>query len=60
MGHHLEEAGQIDLSECFIDGIFVLAKKGLKIGKTKRGKCAMLMDIAGAHGLSLAVHTCSA
>jgi hypothetical protein len=25
---HLEEAGKIDLSECFIDGTFVVAKKG--------------------------------
>jgi hypothetical protein len=25
---HLEETGQIDLSECFIDGTFVVAKKG--------------------------------
>ena len=28
LAQHLEEAGQIDLSECFIDGTFVVAKKG--------------------------------
>jgi transposase len=28
LAQHLEEVGQIDLSECFIDGTFVLAKKG--------------------------------
>lgn len=28
LARHLEEAGQIDLSECFIDGTFVVAKKG--------------------------------
>ena len=33
LARHLEEVGQIDLSECFIDGIFVLAKKGPKSGK---------------------------
>jgi transposase len=29
LARHLEEVGQIDLSECFIDGTFVLAKKGV-------------------------------
>jgi transposase len=28
LARHLEQAGQIDLSECFIDGTFVVAKKG--------------------------------
>ncbi|MFZ6774939.1 transposase [Undibacterium sp. SXout7W] len=28
LARHLEEVGQIDSSECFIDGTFVLAKKG--------------------------------
>ena len=28
LARHLEEAGKIDLSECFIDGTFVVAKKG--------------------------------
>jgi transposase len=28
LARHLEEAGHIDLSECFIDGTFVVAKKG--------------------------------
>jgi len=28
MARHLEDAGGIDLSECFIDGMFVVAKKG--------------------------------
>jgi hypothetical protein len=28
LARHLEEVGQLDLSECFIDGTFVLAKKG--------------------------------
>jgi transposase len=28
LARHLEQVGQIDLSECFIDGTFVVAKKG--------------------------------
>jgi transposase len=28
LARHLEERGEIDLSECFIDGTFVVAKKG--------------------------------
>lgn len=28
LAQHLEEAGQIELAECFIDGTFVVAKKG--------------------------------
>ncbi|WP_151638115.1 MULTISPECIES: IS5 family transposase [Noviherbaspirillum] len=61
LARHLQEAGKIDLSECFIDGTFVVAKKGgPKVGKTKRGKGSKLMVIADAHGLPLAVHTASA
>jgi hypothetical protein len=28
LARHLEEQGRIDLHECFIDGTFVVAKKG--------------------------------
>jgi transposase len=35
-------------------------KRGLKVGKTKRGKGTKLMVIADAAGLPLAVHTASA
>ena len=45
LARHLEEVGQIDLSECFIDGTFVLAKKGSENWKkNKRGKGTKLMD----------------
>ena len=37
LARHLEEAGQIDLSECFIDGTFVLAKKGAKKSEKPSG-----------------------
>jgi hypothetical protein len=48
----LKERGDLDLSECFIDGTFV--------GKTKRGKGAKLMAVADGNGLPLAVHAASA
>ena len=35
-------------------------KRGLKVGKTKRGKGTKLMVVADASGLPLAVHTASA
>lgn len=58
LARDLEERGAINLSECFIDGTFVVAKKrGAKVGKTRRGKGTKLMVIADASGLPLAVHT---
>jgi transposase len=38
LARHLEEVGQIDLSECFIDGTFVLAKKGARKWKNQAGQ----------------------
>ena len=34
----LKEREGLDLEECFIDGTFVIAKRGIGVGKTKRGK----------------------
>ena len=52
LAQDLEDRGKIELSECFIDGTFVVAKKGgAKAGKTKRGKGTKLMVIADASGL---------
>jgi transposase len=52
----LHERGRIDVSECFIDGSFAGAKKrGLLVGKTKRGKGTKVMAIADRHGLPVAV-----
>lgn len=46
LARHLEERGGLDLSERFIDGTFIVAKKGApKWGKTKRGKGSKLMAI---------------
>ncbi len=47
LAEDLEERGGLDLSECFIDATFVMAKKGgLSVGKTKRGKGTKLMAVA--------------
>ena len=39
----ISKGGEIDLSECYIDATFVIAKKGACVGKTKRGKGTKLM-----------------
>ena len=61
LAEDLRERGQIDLSECFIDGTFIVAKKGgAAVGATKRGKGTKLMVVADAFGLPLAAHASSA
>jgi transposase len=57
----LRKRGGLDLSECFIDGTFVGAKKGGGcVGKTKCGKGTKLMALADGYGLPLSVHAASA
>lgn len=60
LARHLEDKGLINLEECFIDGTFVVAKRGPKVGKTRQDKGTKLMVIADASGLPVAVHTASA
>jgi transposase len=61
LAEDLKERGGLDLSECFVDGTFVGAKKGrIAVGKTKRGKGTKLMALADRSGLPLAVHAASA
>lgn len=56
-----EERGGINLAKCSIDGTFVAAqKKGLKVGKSKRGKRTKLMVVTDASGLPVVVRTTSA
>jgi hypothetical protein len=43
----LYSRGELDLSECFIDGTFILAKKGQQNWKTKRGKGTKLITLSG-------------
>lgn len=57
----LKERGKLDLSERFIDGTFVVAKKGGGcVGATKRGKGSKLMAVADRSGLPLAACVASA
>ncbi|WKZ34455.1 MAG: IS5 family transposase [Anaerolineales bacterium] len=57
----VKERGKLDLTECFIDGSFVIAKKGAEgVGKTKRGKGTKLMAVADRAGLPIAISVESA
>jgi hypothetical protein len=38
LAQHLEQSKNIELSECFIDGTFVVAKKGGRCGKDQAGQ----------------------
>jgi transposase len=62
LAEDLQERGQIDLSECYIDGTFVVAKKGAAslVGKTKRGKGSKIMAFSDDSSIPLALHTESA
>jgi hypothetical protein len=61
LAQDLYERGGIDIREAFIDGTFVPAKKrGLTVGKTKRGKGTKIMAIADAGGVPVAAHIESA
>jgi transposase len=61
LAQHLEARGQIDLSECYIDGRFVVAKKGGVRGKDQaRGKATKLMAFSDGSCVPLALHTESA
>jgi transposase len=57
----LLEQGRIDLSEAYIDGTFVPAKRGgAAVGPTKRGKGTKIMAVAERSGLPIALHIDSA
>ena len=61
LAQNLAARGELDLSECFIDGTFVAAKKGgSDVGTTKRGKGSKVMAVADAAGTCLALHLASA
>ncbi len=61
LARHLRERGDLDLSECFIDATFVMARSGGGcVGKTKRGKGTKLMAMADSSGFPVAVHAASA
>jgi hypothetical protein len=55
LAQDMEERGGLDLSEALIHGSFLRAKKrGIRAGKTKRGKGSKIMAIADGNGLLLA------
>jgi len=61
LAEDLYQRGGIDIREAFIDGTFVAAKKrGLAVGKTKRGKGTKIMAIADAAGFPVSAHIESA
>ena len=55
-----KERGGFDLSECFIDGTFIAAKRGQRVGTTKRGRGTKLMTVADVSGLPICVHAADA
>ena len=56
MAQDLKDRGGLDAREAFIDGTFSSAKKkGLCVGKTKRGEGTKLMAVADSNGLPVAV-----
>jgi hypothetical protein len=56
LAEDLEERGEIDLSECYIDATFVAAK-GERVGKTKRGKGTKIMAFSDGSSIPLAIYT---
>jgi hypothetical protein len=56
----LKERGGLDLEECYIDGTFILRKRGFGVGKTKLGKGSKLMAMAESAGLPISVCVTSA
>jgi transposase len=57
LAEDLEERGEIDLSECYIDGTFVVAKKGIVRWKDQRGKGTKIMTFSDGSSVPLSVHT---
>jgi hypothetical protein len=53
--HELSARGTIDVREAFIDASFAPAKRGRKVGKTKRGKGTKIMAVADRNGLPVFV-----
>jgi transposase len=61
LARDLKDRGKLDLSECFIDGAVVVAKKGAHAwDRATRGKGTKLMAMADRAGLPLAVCAASA
>ncbi len=56
LAQDLYDRGKIDVEECFIDGTFASAKKGVvELARLKRGKGSKLMAVANSTGLPIAM-----
>ena len=53
--NELAARGGIDVREAFIDASFAPAKRGLKVGQTKRANGTRIMAVADRHGLPVLV-----
>ncbi len=61
LAKNLKDRGKIDITECFIDGTFANAKKkGLDIGKAKKGKGTKIIAIDDPLGLPISLWTAGA
>lgn len=61
LAEDVRDRGGLDLSECFIDGTFAVAKKGTEEwGKTKRGKGTKIMAVVDRAGLPIDLCVASA
>ena len=49
--NELAASRAIDVREAFIDASFAPDKRGLKVGRTRRGKGTKIMAVADRHGL---------
>lgn len=56
----LDQRGRLVWEECFADATFIPAKKGGRIGKTKRGKGTKLVAVADGEGVPLGLRVESA
>ncbi len=60
LAEDLRTRGELDLSECFTNGTFIVAKRGRRVRRIKQSKDTKLMAAADAAGLPPAVHPASA
>lgn len=56
----LDEQGRLNWEQVFADGSFAPAKRGLGVGKTKRGKGTKWMVVADGQGIPLGIRLTSA
>ena len=60
LAKYLGQRRDIDLSECFIDGTFTVAKKGGVCGKNERSKVTKLIVVTDVHRFSICLYMAAA